>query len=84
MARPRRAIKFKLLYFFIYFLCMSKEKLSMYEQYVVNLLRNFTEKIELEKEKTVVVIKWFLRFPDERTADEFLIKAGEYYRNTYG
>jgi hypothetical protein len=64
---------------------MRKEKISMYEQYVINLLRNFTEKIELEKaEKTVVVIKWFLRFPDEKTADEFLLKAGEYYEKTYG
>ena len=64
---------------------MRKEKISMYEQYVINLLRNFTEKIELEKvEKTVVVIKWHLRFPDERTADEFLVRAGEYYEKTYG
>jgi hypothetical protein len=64
---------------------MTKEKLTLYEQYVINLLRNFTERIELKKaEKNVVVIKWYLRFPDEKTADEFLLKAGEYYEKTYG
>jgi len=55
------------------------------KQYVINLLRNFTERIELEKvRKNCSGNKVVFEIPRRKTADEFLIKAGEYYQKTYG